>query len=109
MTTREGFQAAAQLIRSIAGKWDAQTPQLADIVQRVQGMQFHGYDPGLFKPAIDAHERVMLKVAGRCTEGQAAFQRISQTLTGIAGAYERADAAAAGRIRPLAVPPPRTR
>jgi hypothetical protein len=104
MTTRAGFQAAGQLIRGLAGKWEAQAPQIGSIVDQVQTLKFHGYDPGLFKPAIDVHEQIIQKVTGRCTEGRSVFEHITDTLNGIAGAYERLDSASADRINKQTAP-----
>ena len=104
MTTREGFQAAGRLIRTTAGKWEAQTPQIGDIVDRVRTLQFHDYDPGLFRPAIEMHQQVMQKVTDRCTEARGVFERITETLNAIAGAYEKLDSASADRIRTQTAP-----
>lgn len=105
MTTREGFQAAGRLVRATAAKWDEQIPQMGGIVDRVGTLRFHGYDPGLFQPAIEAHEKIIQKVTDRCTEARGVFERIAQTLDGIAAAYEQLDSASADRIRTLAAPP----
>jgi hypothetical protein len=104
LTTRDGFQAAAQGIRAVAAKWDVQAPKVGGIVDQVETLRFHDYDPGLFKPAIDAHEKVIQKVADRCTEAHGVFLRIAQTLHGIASVYEQLDSASADRIKALTTP-----
>jgi uncharacterized protein YukE len=95
------FDVGIGALRGDVKIWDQQSGQMAQIVEKVNGLRMDRLEAGIFQIFVSAYQEAVNQVAGRAGEGKTALAAVATTLTTVANAYQQDEADNTHRFKDL--------